>query len=570
MVECVRHTDHHFPNPRHQTLNVPCLWNSSTNSGTLPASSLFSISYWYSSLSLLTRSLSAAAERCNKNAHRRWQPAGGRTLGRETRRRRREEALRGAHGRGGAQGGRRRHADRARRSLGHAAGGGERKARDGAERGHCDGRCGCERERRDESRATPRLFTPMSRAQGGDALPDRVAQCVLDAYRRHVAPLAPLQDGEWTIVAGIAVSDADGDDVRCVAIGIGLKCLASVYILDSGEAVVDSHAEILAGRAFRTWLCTSAEAALPGKAPAPDNGKSMKWINQNVDGSTRARIRIDPSLRFHLYTSEVPCGDASMESLDRNQTDEARQLNESKRKEYDTGRLNDESAGESSEQGPVIRGRLDYSKVGILRTKPGRPDAPPSFSMSCSDKIARWNVVGVAGKRLTDLLEAPIYLSTIIVGSSYDHSALQRALFERLLVLDNTGESSLPGSFCVNRPRISRTSIAFEYDRSPSRSQTCHLSACWWEGAKRAEVLTDGRIHGTPKPKDGRLKPKAISSVSRAAQQKALDHLSERVQTLGWVLPNSDSSDYTAADRLLKTTAFRGWVGNDWKRRTTL
>lgn len=61
------------------------------------------------------------------------------------------------------------------------------------------------------------------------------------------------------------------------------------------------------------------------------------------------------------------------------------------------------------------RGRENYSLLGVLRTKPGRADSEPSFSMSCSDKIARWSILGIQGALLTTLFD-PIYVDEIIIG----------------------------------------------------------------------------------------------------------------------------------------------------------
>ena len=38
--------------------------------------------------------------------------------------------------------------------------------------------------------------------------------------------------------------------------------------------------------------------------------------------------------------------------------------------------------------GAASRGRDNYSLYGVLRSKPGRADSPPTLCMSCSDKIA--------------------------------------------------------------------------------------------------------------------------------------------------------------------------------------
>ena len=83
------------------------------------------------------------------------------------------------------------------------------------------------------------------------------------------------------------------------------------------------------------------------------------------------------------------------------------------------------------------RGRDNYSLYGVLRTKPGRADSPPTLSMSCSDKIAAWNVLGIQGALASCFLRA-LYLSNIVIGEvpadmqDTVREDCERALWKRL------------------------------------------------------------------------------------------------------------------------------------------
>lgn len=94
------------------------------------------------------------------------------------------------------------------------------------------------------------------------------------------------------------------------------------------------------------------------------------------------------------------------------------------------------------------RGRDNYALLGVLRTKPGRADSPPTISMSCSDKIAAWNYLGLQGALASRFLK-PLYISTLIVGEVPEnmHNVViedcERAFFKRLAGIQGKPRISL-------------------------------------------------------------------------------------------------------------------------------
>ena len=106
---------------------------------------------------------------------------------------------------------------------------------------------------------------------------------------------------------------------------------------------------------------------------------------------------------MYLYTSRTPCGDASMSN------------------EFWTGAKPFDSE--------------EYKTQGVTRMKPGRsdlPDSSRSISMSCSDKILKWNHVGLQGCLVGNIV-GQISLTLIVVASnSKEESAIRRGLIGRI------------------------------------------------------------------------------------------------------------------------------------------
>lgn len=218
-----------------------------------------------------------------------------------------------------------------------------------------------------------------------------------------------------------------------------------------------------------------------------------------------------------------------------------------------------------------------YHQVGLLRVKPGRGDR--TCSMSCSDKMARWTVLGCQGALLMHFLEKPIYLSAVVIGKCpYSQEAMRRALTGRCQDI-----VALPRGFGVPELRIEQSSLLFEQSRcavraqradGPGRLVPCGAAISWSAVPEHPlDVTANGFPQGTTKKEIG--SPRARSRISKVelfrSFQKLLSSIAEEKQPDSVRVQKLDSyQEYKEAaaayqeawSALRRKQPFASWIRN--------
>ncbi|KAM3613738.1 uncharacterized protein V6R79_004512 [Siganus canaliculatus] len=260
-----------------------------------------------------------------------------------------------------------------------------------------------------------------------------------------------------------------------VSLGTGNRCVKGEELSLKGDTVNDCHAEIISRRGFVRFLYSELLKYYSG---ADDSIFELGEEN---------KLKIKPDITFHLYISTAPCGD---------------------------GALFDKSCSEAGDEVEGHQPLFENAKQGKLRTKVenGEGTIPVESSaivptwdgiqhgerlrtMSCSDKILRWNVLGLQGALLTHFLH-PIYLKSITLGYLYSHGHLTRAVCCRLAKDGDAFTQSLPAPFVLNHPEVGRVSV---YDSARHTGKTKESSVNWsFPDQSSVEVLdgTTGKLDG--------------------------------------------------------------------------
>ena len=295
------------------------------------------------------------------------------------------------------------------------------------------------------------------------------------------------------VIAAFVMEDASVNDMVVVSLGSGTRCITGEKMSLEGLVVNDSHAEVIARRSLMRYFYSQLSSFY--------QDTSTETIFTQDDSSHLAKVK--DNIKFHLYISTAPCGDGAQFSRD----DEA----------------NRDPPSDSSHH-PTMLSKIQ----GVLRTKmeggegtiPISDDTRPQTwdgiqqggrlrTMSCSDKVARWNVLGLQGALLSHFM-VPVYMSSLTLGSLHHHGHLSRAVCCRF----NDLSQSLPPSFHIKHPSLGRVRGGDEMRRHTEK--TSNFSLNWALGDERGE-LNDGGS-GRPVPPQGIPRSSLSTMASRVSK----------------------------------------------------
>ncbi|KAH8235337.1 hypothetical protein KR038_004396 [Drosophila bunnanda] len=271
------------------------------------------------------------------------------------------------------------------------------------------------------------------------------------------------------VLAGIVMTEnMNFCDAKVISVSTGTKCVSGEHMSVNGAVLNDSHAEIVSRRCLLKYLYAQLDLQC-NQATA-----YQSIFVRNTDGQYPYKLK--SGVHFHLYINTAPCGDARIFSPHENDTGVDKHPNRKAR-----GQLRTKI--ESGE------GTIPVKSSDGIQTWDGVLQGQRLLTMSCSDKIARWNIVGIQGSLLSSIIE-PVYLHSIVLGSLLHPEHMYRAVCGRI----EKSIQGLPPPYHLNKPRLALVTSA----EPRNQAKAPNFGINWTIGDTELEVVNSltGRTIG--------------------------------------------------------------------------
>ena len=276
----------------------------------------------------------------------------------------------------------------------------------------------------------------------------RLADCVAFAVIEKFRNISPWnQSSGQSVLAGIVL--LHNTDIQVLSMGVGNK-----FCVPTEDGLGDMHAEVLARRSFKYLLLQQWHHL--------QNGGQSDWFEL-----TQSHL-MKPKGKLVLYVSSAPCGNACI-----------RRWATSKKEVFIEDLLGCEFP--EGDHSPFYAHSKHEGQTAVSFKG-------SSEILSCSDKLLRWNVLGLQGNGLSGIVDKRILLDGVVIGRKFVGKHAKRAFCCRL---DTRGvDAELRGK--VHHPVLMCSAVKFDesaFEAGAGEGAIFSSWTFWWTCNGKSEII---------------------------------------------------------------------------------